>query len=110
MILKVNDEFKDQKFDLKKVYFFSKFFSIQNPIDFNRLTSIMDVYEDRIVDLKKPNLIKMLNLQIMPDALNIQNTIKGLLTESFNMNTAIFASLNKNGISETHHILNYKVK
>ena len=39
----------------------------------------------------------------MPDALNIQNTIKALLTESFNMNTAIFASLNKNGISETHH-------
>ena len=103
MILKVNEEFKDQKFDLKQVYFFSKFFSIQNPIDFNRLTSIMDVYEDRIVDLKKPNLIKMLNLQIMPDALDIQNTIKGLLTESFNMNTAIFASLNKNGISETHH-------
>ena len=54
MILKVNDEFKDQKFDLKKVYFFLSFFRYKNPIDFNRLTSIMDVYEDRIVDLKNP--------------------------------------------------------
>ena len=83
MILKVNDEFKDQKFDLKKVYFFSKFFSIQNPIDFNRLTSIMDVYEDRIVDLKKPNLIKMLNLQIMPDALEYSKYDKSLIDRKF---------------------------
>ena len=102
MILKVNEQFKDQKFDLQQVYFVPKFFSIENPIDFNRLTSIMDVYEDKIVDLKKPNLIKILNLELMPDILKIQEMVKELLVNNYNMNTAIFASLNKNAISETH--------
>ena len=103
MILKINEQWKDQKVDLQQVCFFKQIFSIENPIDFNRLTSIMDVNESKIIDLTNPNSLKLFNIQeFNPDLLKVQETVQGLLTHNFNMNTAIFASLNKNGISENH--------
>tara|TARA_R110002060_G_scaffold39046_1_gene50259 strand:- start:19 stop:534 length:516 start_codon:yes stop_codon:yes gene_type:complete len=104
MILKINEKWKDQKVDLQQVYFFPKFFSVENSIDFNRLTSIMDVNENKVIyPSKNSNSFKLLKLQdTTSDLFKIQETVKGLFTHNFNMDTAIFASLNKNGISVTH--------
>lgn len=102
MIIKINEQWKDQKFDLQQVVFCPQFFSIEDPIDFNRLASISDVCESGVVDKKNPTLIKIKNLEEIKDLSNVENLIKTLLLDNFKLDTDIFASFNKHGITNTH--------
>jgi len=103
MNLTINEQWKGQKFDLQQVVFCPQFFSIEDPIDFNRLTSIADFCESKIIDKKNPTLMKIAEVGEIKDISNVENIIKNLLVDTFKINTYIFASFNKHGITDTHH-------
>lgn len=92
---------KKQLIDITKITYIENFVSFKEILDFNKLVFFLDRLEPNIV--QHPHKIKLNFFDLLPEGKQIQETIKECFSyNNEKMNTCLFASLTKQGGTESH--------
>jgi len=100
-MFEINKEIQIKTFDLSKPLFLKNFFTLNQEIDFNKTVYYLDFSEE--FSSVEDSRIKIVNFDRFDEIKYIQDELISYLNcSSKKINTHLYASLNKFGITKTH--------